>query len=75
VGQGGAVTDYTDSEWHDGSVSFLRYFEKGGDPRGTILRLTFSPLPDGVVRQHSELSIDAGKTWKTQYDFHYHRLN
>jgi hypothetical protein len=39
---------------------------------GTLLRhLTFTPLPEGKVRQLSESSMDGGKTWTTEYDFVY----
>ena len=74
VGQGGQVTDYRESEWRDGSVSFfVRYPARTGGAE-TIMRLTFSPLDAGAVRQHSEISSDAGKSWTTQYDFYYHRV-
>jgi len=39
---------------------------------GTLIRhLTFTPLPEGKVRQLSEGSTDGGKTWNTEYDFVY----
>jgi hypothetical protein len=67
VGQGGAVTEYRESEWHGPSLSLIA--------RGpqTIMRLTFTPLDRNTVRQHGELSSDGGKTWSTTYDFYYHR--
>jgi len=37
------------------------------------VRLTFTPIDKDTVRQHSELSEDGGQTWKTEYDFYYHR--
>jgi hypothetical protein len=30
--------------------------------------MTFSPLPEGKVRQLFEQSIDGGQTWKTGFD-------
>jgi tetratricopeptide (TPR) repeat protein len=42
-----------------------------GTPRHR--RLTFTPLSDGRVRQHSEKSEDQGATWTTEYDFFYTR--
>jgi len=74
VGQGGGVTDYRESEWHDGGVSFFVRMPAANDRPGAIMRLTFTPLDSGDVRQHSEISSDGGKTWTTQYDFHYHRM-
>lgn len=35
-------------------------------------RMTFTPSPDGSVRQHGETSPD-GQTWTTRYDFTYRR--
>ena len=72
VDQTGGVTEYRDSEWRNGSLSFLaRSTQPNGAP--LLQRLTFSALSDSVVRQHGERSIDDGKTWSTTYDFYYHR--
>lgn len=36
---------------------------------GTVInRITWTPLPNGDVRQHWETSADAGTTWKTSFD-------
>ena len=72
VGQGGAVTEYRESEWHDGSLSLVARppASAQGQP---IQRLTFTPVNDSTVRQHGELSKDGGSTWTTTYDFYYHR--
>ena len=37
------------------------------------MRLTFTPLNSNTVRQLGESSTDGGATWKTTYDFLYHR--
>jgi tetratricopeptide (TPR) repeat protein len=72
VDQTGGVTEYRESEWHGGAVSFFaRAQPANGSP--LLQRLTFSALSDSVVRQHGERSIDDGKTWTTTYDFYYHR--
>jgi hypothetical protein len=73
VGQGGLVTPYLESEWNGGSVSFVSRPVAGGPTPSPTLRLTFTPLDDGSVRQHGEQSADGGKTWTTTYDFYYHR--
>ncbi len=39
----------------------------------TIERITWSPNPDGSVRQHWEQSTDAGVTWTTAFDGLYRR--
>ena len=36
-------------------------------------RGTWTPQPDGVVRQHFEQSTDEGQTWTTWFDGYYHR--
>lgn len=38
-------------------------------------RLTFFNLGPDEVRQFSEISADGGKTYKTEYDFTYHRVH
>jgi hypothetical protein len=40
---------------------------------GVINRLTWTPRPDGTVRQHWETSADGGKTWQTAFDGLYAR--
>ena len=35
-------------------------------------RGTWTPLEDGVVRQHFEQSGDDGATWTTWFDGYYH---
>ncbi len=37
-----------------------------------IRRLRFTKLENDKV-QHAEISIDEGKTWKTEYDLEYRR--
>jgi hypothetical protein len=72
VGQGGAVTEYRESEWRDGSLSLVARpsAAAAGQP---MQRLTFTPVNDSTVRQHGELSQDGGSTWTTSYDIYYHR--
>ena len=38
-----------------------------------VQRVTWTPLPDGRVRQQWEVSTDAGTTWKTAFDGYYAR--
>ncbi|HVT73043.1 MAG TPA: hypothetical protein VHD61_07890 [Lacunisphaera sp.] len=55
----------------DGSMVMSGEHVVGGTP--TIERITWTPLPDGVVRQHWEQSTDGGKTWTTAFDGRYHK--
>lgn len=43
----------------------------GGPGRPGLVRMTFTPNPDGTVRQHGEASFDEGITWNDRYDFIY----
>lgn len=36
-------------------------------------RMTFSPMPNGIVRQLGEQSSDNGASWSVEYDLYYHR--
>ena len=69
IGSDGDVHEYRESK-SDGSS--LVFFMKRENPSYTT-RLTFTPVDHDTVRQHSEISIDGGQTWKTEYDFYYHR--
>ena len=43
-------------------------------PKGTVLnRITWTPSPDGSVRQFWEASTDGGKTWQVAFDGRYRR--
>jgi hypothetical protein len=64
------ATNYFKGSLVDGEMRYV--FETPTRSGGTLVRhLTFSKLPDGRVRQLSEASTDAGKTWITEYDFAY----
>ncbi len=68
----GGTTNYFKGSLSDGEMRYV--FETPAPSGGTLIRhLTFSRLPDGHVRQFSQASLDAGKTWTTEYDFTYVR--
>jgi hypothetical protein len=53
--------------YEDGGVRFQG--EYPDDEGGVIYdRTTLTPLPDGEVRQHIEISQDEGATWRTTFD-------
>lgn len=73
--------------WVD-NAGLLAQFDGGLSPQGAMLlegpgrspqgdparsRMTFTPLPDGAVRQHWEYSTDNGATWQTSFDGTYRR--
>jgi hypothetical protein len=45
----------------------------GADGRPSRQRITWTPNPDGTVRQHWETSSDAGASWTTAFDGLYRR--
>ena len=70
IGSDGDVHEYRESQ-SDGS-SLVFFMKRDGTPNA-VTRLTFTPVDKDTVRQHSEVSEDGGQTWKTEYDFYYHR--
>ena len=70
IGSDGDVHEYRESKSDGASLVF---FMKRDETPPKIVRLTFTPVDKDTVRQHSEVSVDGGQTWKTDYDFYYHR--
>jgi hypothetical protein len=58
---------------HEGGIRLEGPLQYVGQGRTTILRGTWTPLPDGRVRQHFEESQDNGATWTTWFDGYYTR--
>lgn len=52
---------------HDGRMVLV------SAPGDAMNRITWTPLPDGHVRQLWEASSDGGATWKTAFDGNYER--
>ena len=73
IGQDGAPTEFRESSWSGPSIVFRARTPAAGSTPASEQRLTFTPVDSATVRQHGEISTDAGATWKTQYDFYYHR--
>jgi hypothetical protein len=75
--------DATDKQWHqdwvggDGTILHLRGNLKDGamvlsgeskGAKGTVInRITWTPLPDGKVKQQWETSTDTGTSWKVGF--------
>lgn len=70
IGSDGDVHEYRESKSDGRSLVF--FMKRDATPQ-RIVRLTFAPVDKDTVRQHSEVSEDGGQTWKTDYDFYYHR--
>jgi tetratricopeptide (TPR) repeat protein len=86
-GKSMSVYDRSDGKWHQTWVDikgvlseYVGGIEEGKmvykaserqNGREVVLRMTFTPLPDGSVRQFGEVSFDGGTTWTTRYDLKY----
>lgn len=65
----GVITHYIGGLEDNGKMVLVAEGTNNGRPY--LLKMTYSKLPDGNVRQHGEISVDAGKTWTTRYDLTY----
>jgi hypothetical protein len=60
-----------DGEFRDGS---MRMEGPGLTAKGaTLNRITWTPRPDGTIRQLWEISTDSGKTWQASFDGTYRK--
>jgi hypothetical protein len=58
----------------DGKMVMTASVVSPRDPAKLLLvRMAFTPNPDGSVRQYSDYSRDNGKTWLERYDYTYRR--
>jgi len=48
-----------------------RWMNVAGKGKDGLVRMTYTPNPDGSVRQHGEQSLDHGLSWTTSFDFIY----
>jgi hypothetical protein len=83
------IFNSTDNKWHqtwvDDKGTFSHYVGEFKDGKmvlvaesvaagaKTLMKMTFSKLPNGDVRQLGENSADDGKTWTPTFDFTYTR--
>jgi len=58
---------------YEGGIRLEGPLQYLGQGKTTLLRGTWSPLPDGRVRQHFEESADGGATWTDWFDGYYSR--
>jgi hypothetical protein len=64
-----------EGEFKNGNMILSSAPTKDAKGKFYINRITWSPLKDGRVRQHWELTYDEGKTWKTAFDGYYQKVN
>jgi len=72
IGGGGNVLELAGG-LVDGKMVLLSAERPLRDGRSVTNRITWTPNPDGTVRQLWEQSFDAGKTWQTAFDGLYRR--
>ncbi len=71
VSNNGTVTAY-EGEFKDSAMRFSGT-QNPRAGKAVPVRLTFTPLPDGRVRQMGEISSDGGASWSVGYDLYYVR--
>ncbi|HET9951617.1 MAG TPA: tetratricopeptide repeat protein [Candidatus Eisenbacteria bacterium] len=69
VDAGAQVTRF-EGTFTEGQMRFKGERVMNGGSRVPV-KMTFTPLPDGRVRQLGESSSDGGKTWAVEYDLYY----
>jgi hypothetical protein len=69
--QAGAVRDFVGGLEDGRMVLVARATSRQGAP--VLVRMTFTPNPDGSVRQYSDYSKNAGASWTERYDYLYRR--
>jgi hypothetical protein len=69
--QSGALRDFSGG-LKDGRMVLVAHTRSAAG-RPILVRMTFTPNPDGTVRQYSDYSADDGATWKQRYDYLYRR--
>jgi hypothetical protein len=57
----------------DGTSMILQGEARDAAGEATLQRITWTPQPDGRVRQHWESSADGGTNWSTVFDGYYAR--
>lgn len=71
VDAGGNHATFTGT-FHDGAMRFEGAWV-GPDGAASRMKMTFTPLPDGRVRQYIEQSTDGGRTYRVWFDGYYAR--
>ena len=72
VDSGGSLL-LTEGRFRDGVMTLSDATLPGKADAKSLNEITWTPLPDGSVRQHWRVSEDGGKTWKTAFDGKYVR--
>ena len=71
VGSGGGRVEFVGGPV-DGRMVLTGFWPGiGGPGKDGLVRMTYSALEDGSVRQHGEASFDEGLTWTTSFDLIY----
>lgn len=69
----GGSTEFLHGKYEKNALTFTTDLFKIDSINYAKRRLTFYNLDKNKVRQHGEISLDEGKTWKTEYDLEYRR--
>jgi hypothetical protein len=73
IGGNGVRVDF-EGGIDQGQMVLTGYWDDFGGPgQDALVRMTYSPMTDGSVRQFGEASLDHGRTWQPNFDFTYRR--
>jgi hypothetical protein len=74
IGGDGKRVDFTGGIV-EGAMVLTGYWDNVG-PKGEdqVIRMTYTALADGSVRQFGEASSDHGRTWQPSFDFNYRAM-
>ena len=73
IDSSGAVVRFEGQRRGDELVMEGLWADLVGPGQDAIVRMTYSPLLDGSVRQLGLQSVDQGKSWQPSFDFTYRR--
>jgi hypothetical protein len=73
--QSGALREFRGG-LQDGKMVLTTEVASPADKNGVrLVRMTFTPNPDGSVRQYGDISTDGGASWTGRYDLLYRRAS
>jgi hypothetical protein len=72
IGNTGMVLELSGGLDGDGRM-VLQGTRKNAEGKAIVDRITWTPEPDGTVRQQWDTSTDSGQTWKTIFEGRYRR--
>lgn len=73
VDNAGGTNEYLQGKFENNQIIYTSTSFKFNRDTMAIRKMTFTNLSTVKMRQHGEISKDAGKSWETEYDLEYRR--